>query len=733
MKYKKDGRILALTVVGLVVAVSISSTGLAETVSTTLENALYTEQTVGDPVAALGLYKKVIAHPEATEAQKAQAQFRMGMCLMKQRKTKEAREAFRLVVKVYPNQKDLVAEAELRLGRLTQPNPAMLMPPDILVYMEIGDPGRQVETIVNMLKGTPLENPLMILGGKPVKRPVTTPAGRTQPQKSTTTQPTTKQPRRNGPGQKTSADIIAALLNPSMLKEFKKIRGMAIGLSDLDIGGGAVDVSLVAVLYPGESDALRGLLLAGLLMVGQEAPPIEGLQTIDITQIGNNLCAYDDNVMIFASSRDQLTWCVKQYKGERQPSLATANPSFSKLTDPQNRQVDALTIWADPARIFEKLERQFEQGEGGKSKRSGMPKELRAFREFIDVENITGVAARVVIDEKDPFVEAMVIFKDDHRCLAYDLFRTPHLSRAGFEAVPAEAVCLLSIALGEASGENGEQTEAARKAIRHLTGLDVGREIFANIEQVNVLALASGQETANHPLAKATNPIVPRMAVALTSRDPRQTREVLDRLLSIPKMVMYVTSGVSGKATATTQPLKQGQYPLFSMGPGKEGYCYVGQAGRSTVIALDEQVLQTCLQAATTGNNVLKSGLLQPQMSHLPPRVSKLLLINAGAAVQAVMSHVAGAKTSPATPAQPTSNKGTLPMHPLAEALGDTDVVLYTIEDPNRLTLRFGIRNLPPLGELFPLIANMMGRKTSVSMSGSVGKASVSAELKPNP
>ena len=729
MKYKKDGRILALTVVALVVAVSISSTGLAETVSTTLENALYTEQTVGDPIAAFGLYKKVIAHSEATEAQKAQAQFRMGMCLMKQRKTKEAREAFRLVVKVYPNQKDLVAEAELRLGRLTQPNPAMLMPPDMLVYVEIGDPGRQVETIVNMLKGTPLENPFIILGGKPVKQPVSTPAEGTQPQ-----EPTTKPDKRNGPQQKTPADIIAALLNPSMLKEFKKVRGMAFGMSDLVIGGGAVDVPLVIVLYPGESDALRGLLLAGLLVVGQEAQPIEGLQTIDMTQVGNIVCAYDDNVMIFANSRDQLTWCVKQYKGEsRQPSLATANPSFSKLTDPQNRQVDALTIWADPARIFEKLERQFEQGEGGKSKRSGMPKELRAFREFIDVENITGVAVRLVIDEKDPFVEAMVIFKDDHRCLAYDLFRTPHLSRAGFEAVPAEAVCLLSIALGDASGENGEQTEAARKAIRHLTGLDIGREIFANIEQVNVLALAPDQETASHPLGKITSPIVPRMAVALTSRDPRQTREVLDRLLSIPKIVMAVTSGVSGKAAATTQPVKQGQYLLFSMGPGKKGYCYVAQAGRSTVIALDEQVLQTCLQAATTGNNVLKSGLLQPQMSHLPPGVSKLLLINAGAVVQAVMSHVAGAKTSPATPAQPTSNKGTLPMHPLAEALGDTDVVLYTIEDPNRLTLRFGIRNLPPLGELFPLIANMMGRKTSVSMSGPVGKASVSAELKPNP
>ena len=56
---------------------------------------------------------------------------------------------------------------KLRLRRLTSPSPAALMPPGTLVYAEIGRPGDQVEKIVQMLKGTPLANPLAAMGGGP--------------------------------------------------------------------------------------------------------------------------------------------------------------------------------------------------------------------------------------------------------------------------------------------------------------------------------------------------------------------------------------------------------------------------------------------------------------------------------------------------------------------------------------------------------------------------------------
>ena len=194
-------------------------------------------------------------------------------------------------------------------------DPAALMPPETLIYVELGSPGRQVETILNMLKGTPYENPLAAIGGANA-------AGA-------------------GAGQKSPADIMAALLNPSMMAEFKKIRGSAIGVT----GIAQNNPPMIIVLYPGKSDALRGLIMAGLNMAGTPGEPIEGMQTLNIQNA--TAAAYDDKVIIVAQPADQLQWCVRQYKGLiSEPTLASSNKSFAKVSK-KARHDNALTVWAN--------------------------------------------------------------------------------------------------------------------------------------------------------------------------------------------------------------------------------------------------------------------------------------------------------------------------------------------------------------------------------------------------
>jgi len=127
-----------------------------------------------------------------------------------------------------------------------------------------------------------------------------------------------------------------------MMAEFKKIRGLGIGITGLTQG----TPPAIVVLYPGKSDVLRGLLLAGLGMVGQPADPIEGMQVVTLPEGGR--AAYDDTVIILASpspkASEQLTWSVKQYKGLLgQPSLASSNKSFAKISK-RARQDNALTL-----------------------------------------------------------------------------------------------------------------------------------------------------------------------------------------------------------------------------------------------------------------------------------------------------------------------------------------------------------------------------------------------------
>ncbi|MHC4708801.1 MAG: hypothetical protein ACYS8I_17185, partial [Planctomycetota bacterium] len=358
------------------------------------------------------------------------------MCYQKKQDYQSAKVTFEQLIARFPKEKTIIEKVQLLLDQLSAQDPAALMPPETLVYLEFGSPGKQIETIVNMLKDTPFANPLAVLNAKQGVQVGIGPAG-----------------------------ALASLMNPSMMAEFKKIRGIAIGFQGINRGGG--NPPLVAAIYPGESDALRGILLAALGMVLQPGEPVEGMQTLRMGDVGG--AAYDDNVIILAAPTGRLIWCAKQYKGvTSEPTLLSQNKAFAKLSRKQREQ-NAVTIWGDVDRVFPLI-------------REDMPEDQRRLIETIgDIGNVDEITTSLSLEKDGYAVETNVGFKDGHSCLAYDLIRTPNITKAGFEAVPAEAVALVSFALGEAEGTGAA---SARKALKKLTGLDIGRELFANIEQI---------------------------------------------------------------------------------------------------------------------------------------------------------------------------------------------------------------------------------------------------------
>jgi hypothetical protein len=100
-------------VVAVMAAVAASSAAAraAETPSALLEKGIYTEETVGDLDAATKLYKQAVAEAKKVEAVAAKAQYRLGLCLLKQGKKKEGIAALEQVVRQYPGQKEIVAAA----------------------------------------------------------------------------------------------------------------------------------------------------------------------------------------------------------------------------------------------------------------------------------------------------------------------------------------------------------------------------------------------------------------------------------------------------------------------------------------------------------------------------------------------------------------------------------------------------------------------------------------------
>jgi hypothetical protein len=624
------------------------STG-AKSSSVLLQEGLYAEQVDGDLDAAIRIYEQIIKDGSAQRSHIAQAMYRQGMCYLKKQDEQQAKEVFGRLVTNYSDQTKIVDKVKPMLDDLSEADPAALMPPETLIYIETGSPGRQIETILNMLKGTPFENPLAFLGGG----------------------------YGPGPGGRSPGDMMAALMNPAMMAEFKKIRGMGVGIT----GIAQNNPPAIIVLFPGKSDALRGLILAALGMLGRPGEAIEGMQSVVFPDGGG--AVYDDTTVIYASqpaySAGQLTWSVKQYKGLiSEPTLASSNKSFAKLSK-KARQENALTIWANVDEVFAGLSKIFPEG--------SIPSQIRIADGFADFKNIDDLIIFCNIQENGIALEKNIAFKDGHRCLAYNVIRTPNLSRAGFEAVPSEAVALVSLALGEAESD---QTKAIGKSIESLTGLDIGREIFANIEQITLFALPP--DSASSQSNTVIPPIATNLGLAITSHNPQQTREILTQLLTVSNLIASQSGGGQPEQVA-------GQYQIGLVNNQKI-YCYMDQMNKTTVLSLNPDVVETSISAIKRRRSVCTAGPLNEAVNKLSPTTSKLVLVNVGGGIRVADAFLNATYDNPQNPAHKT-------LAQLAQACDNTGIQLRTDERINNFNVRISIDQLPPLDNVFPLLMQL--------------------------
>ncbi|MHC4396410.1 MAG: LamG-like jellyroll fold domain-containing protein [Planctomycetota bacterium] len=641
-----------ITIIFLLAVCVLTSSAQGKSASALLQEGLYAEEIEGDMDKAISIYEQVIEKKTARDSHKAQALYRLGMCYLKTQNQQRAKAMFEKLVTEYPEQKTVIEKVRPMLEEMSYSDPAALMPPDTKMYIELGSPGRQIETILKMLQGTPLANPLAMLGGT----------------------------RADG---ESAPDILSALLNPSMMTEFKKVRGTAIGITDIRSN----NPPGIMVLYPGKSDALRGLIFAGLGMVAKPGEPIEGMQSMVVG--GNAGVIYDDNVIIIAQPIEQLRWCAKQYKGtSKEPTLASQNGAFAKLNR-KTREQSALTIWLDIDQTFEDIKKQF-----GDNK---LPQEIRAADLFADLESIDDLIAHLSIEASGITIDANVRFKDGHNCLVYDIIRTPNLSRDGFKAVPSETFALVSLALGEPESVGGQK---ARQAIENITGLDVGREIFANIEQVTLFAVPPGEASNENTLAKSISPAVGCVGLVVTSHNPQKTRQLLTKLLILADTITNMQMDEQPTAQEDSTLVKY-NFGIFN---NQAAYCYLGQEGKSTVLALSPEVINASLSAIKNRQSVLTGGPLQKFFRPLSADVSKMALVNVGGAIRMADAHIHKEVIATEKPENlPLSQM----LGQLAQACDKTSLQFRTNENVNNFGLELSTSELPPIGTVLPLLMQL--------------------------
>ncbi len=640
-----------------------ASTAWAKSAAELLREGLYAEEVEGNLDAAIGLYQQIILDTTAPKNLVAQALYRQGMCFMKKKDEAKARGVFQKLVSNYADQTDVVEKAKPVLEALGNADPASLMPPETIAYIEIGSPGQQVATILKMLKGTPLENPLNILGMKDGSKD----AGGASPAPGAAPS--------SGSHEKNPVQMFQALLNPSMLAEMEKVRGVGVGI----LGHAQNNPPTIIVLYPGQSDALKGLLQMGMTAFGSAAEPMEGMTAVTFGDGGG--AAYDGTVVIVVSpspkARDLLQWAIRQYKGRtHEPSLASGNKSFARISK-QARQQNALTLWLNVDEAYAKLMTTLPADQ--------IPPQLQTADGVVNFKDIDDVIATLSLRETGIALEANIDFKAGYRSLAYNMIHTPNLNKTALKAVPADAVALISLTLG---GAGTPQAQAASDKIKSATGLDLGADIFGNVEQISLFVVPPKESVL--PQGPQVPPITRSLGLAITSRDPEKTQRLLMTLLQVAKLV----------APDTQQPpTGTGRYEI-ALANNMKLFGHANETNKTLVLSLNSQLVEQSVTATKQDTSVLSGGPLQDALATLSPTTSKLVLVNVGAALQLVEQNAQFASDEAARQAKQA-------LEELIKVTQKTTIRLLTNEAADSFGIRLSVSDLPPLQQLFGPISQL--------------------------
>jgi len=598
------------------IATLLCSTAGAATSGELLQQALYAEEIEGDLPAAIASYEKIIDNAEAPPNHVAQALYRKGMCYLTLKDETNAAIALTRLVNNFSDQASLVEKARPTLEKLRVFDPASLMPADTLAYIELGSPGKQVESLLNMLEISSMEDPFMAL-----KR------------------------AQNGIPSDSAEAALFQFFNPSMLAEMKKVRSLAVGSVEINPPG---QPSFVCVMHPGESDALRGMVIAGLSMAGKPSGQIEGMTVLRIPD-GPSM-AYDDKVILIAHPRERLVACIDQYKGiSSEPSLASGNPTFRKI-DKFARKRNAATLWVDVDTLYDHLLQQ----------QPGLPPKVRMTAGMLGVSGIDDLLLTHAIHADGIELNAMVNFKEGVPNMAYELVKTPTLESSGLAGVPPEAFFIASMAL---SSNNAAQIQQLQSLIAMATGSPCPPGFLENIEQVSLFALPGEAES---PEGMPFRP-----GIVLTCR----------------------------QAEPVVGPMQQLLQQIPDMPPG-----IIVQADQHTgLLSLEESVELASYEATQPGKSVLDGGTLKGAVQSNVVKSEKMILINAGGLVRLAGIQVADDSGVDAE----TTGKLTVAFDELAKALDSTTLSICSDEQPGTLSLQAKVSDVPPLSQLVAPITEL--------------------------
>ncbi|GAG29642.1 unnamed protein product, partial [marine sediment metagenome] len=244
--------------------------------------------------------------------------------------------------------------------------------------------------------------------------------------------------------------------------------GLAVAITSFDPQRGPDGL---LVLNASECQLMRGFMET-LAQFAPPGEPIEGCPTLLFPK--GVTAAMGQRVLIVGKPAELVEQAVARLKGKAHDGLDT-NESFQALAG--QRDQTTLFGFVDAQQALKIARKQLPRH---------ARRQLTTMQALLDLNHLRGGSVAFGVMDDALGFELGVSFDQEHNNLIYNLIRTPPLTGKSFAAVPKGAAAVVAFGMNPTGSEQEvmERAEARANALRPITGMDIGREIFSNIEEI---------------------------------------------------------------------------------------------------------------------------------------------------------------------------------------------------------------------------------------------------------
>jgi hypothetical protein len=291
----------------------------------------------------------------------------------------------------------------------------------------------------------------------------------------------------------------------------------------------------------------------------------------------------------------------------------------------------------------------------------------------LDLDHFESLVVKLTTTDRGILLHAQMNLMPGHKNMIYALVRTAPMTKRSLEHVPRGAAGVLTVGLNPPGPAAPTVTNA--DGTPSISLMDVGRELFGNIDEVSVFGMAPAESSGRQPL--------PEVGAVIAVKDPAKSEALWNQILSL----------------ATLFGARQAQPPADVDIEGHKGKTYhIDGLPPIAVVRIDKELVigttaaaAAALRAGQQGESIADDPAFAPLLARLTPDSSKALLVDVGRAMQIV------AAMSPGNSQRELAA--------MSQMLRETKVSLVTDEAPNCLTVRAELTGLPQFRELVQLFA----------------------------